>query len=161
MFRIGNGYDVHRLKAGRKLILGGVEIPHDKGLDGHSDADVLVHALADAILGACGARDIGAHFPDTDSKWKDVSSLLILKEVGKISASRGYAITNADTIIVAEKPKLAPHLPAMQMNIAAALGITAGQINIKATTTEQLGFAGHEEGIAAYAVVLLNENNQH
>jgi 2-C-methyl-D-erythritol 2,4-cyclodiphosphate synthase len=161
MFRIGNGYDVHRLKAGRKLILGGVEIPHDKGLDGHSDADVLVHSLADAILGACGARDIGAHFPDTDSKWKDVSSLLILKEVGKISASRGYAITNADTIIVAEKPKLAPHLPAMQMNIAAALGITAGQINIKATTTEQLGFAGREEGIAAYAVVLLNENNQH
>ena len=161
MFRIGNGYDVHRLKAGRKLILGGVEIPHDKGLDGHSDADVLVHSLADAILGACGARDIGAHFPDTDSKWKDVSSLLILKEVGKISASRGYAITNADTIIVAEKPKLAPHLPAMQMNIAVALGITAGQINIKATTTEQLGFAGREEGIAAYAVVLLNENNQH
>ena len=160
MFRIGNGYDVHRLKEGRRLILGGVDIPHTLGLDGHSDADVLLHALADAILGACGARDIGAHFPDTDPRWKDVSSLLILKEVGKISSGRGYSIANADTIIVAEKPKLASHLPAMKMNIAAALGITAGQINIKATTTEKLGFAGREEGIAAYAVVLLIENNR-
>jgi len=159
MFRIGNGYDVHRLTEGRRLILGGVDIPHTRGLDGHSDADVLLHALADAILGACGARDIGAHFPDTDPRWKDVSSLLILKEVGNIAAGRGYSLVNADTIIVAEKPKLAPHLSAMKMNIAAALGITAAQINIKATTTEKLGFAGREEGIAAYAVVLLSENN--
>ncbi len=159
MFRVGNGYDVHRLVSGRKLILGGVDIPHATGLDGHSDADVLLHALSDAILGACGAGDLGAHFPDSDKKWKGVSSLLILKEVKKICAGRGYQIVNADTTIVAQQPKLAPHLTAMKMNIAAALGITAGQINIKATTTEKLGFAGREEGIAAYAVVLIGENN--
>jgi 2-C-methyl-D-erythritol 2,4-cyclodiphosphate synthase len=155
MMRIGNGYDVHRLIKGRKLILGGVEVPHSVGLDGHSDADVLLHALCDAILGACGAGDIGHHFPDNDPQWKNISSLVLLRRVGQLCSQRQFRIANADTIIVAQKPKLAPFMAPMKKNIADALDIDVAQINIKATTTEHLGFAGREEGIAAYAVVLI------
>ncbi len=153
--RIGNGYDVHRLVEGRKLILGGVDVPHTLGLDGHSDADALIHALCDALLGALGAGDIGVYFPDTDPKWKGISSLLLLKEVMRMCREKGYELSNADTVIVAQKPKLAPHLPEMKENIASTMGIDTDRINIKATTTEKLGFAGREEGIAAYAVALL------
>ena len=155
MYRIGNGYDVHRLVEGRKLILGGVNIPHSLGLDGHSDADVLCHALCDSLLGASGAGDLGKHFPDTDDQWKGVSSLVLLEETEKIVAARGYQITNIDTTIVAQQPKLAPHIQAMTRNIAECLKIHFDQVNIKATTTENLGFTGREEGISAYAVVLL------
>ena len=155
MYRIGNGYDVHRLVEGRKLILGGVNIPHILGLDGHSDADVLCHALCDSLLGASGAGDLGKHFPDTDDQWKGVSSLVLLEETEKIVAARGYQITNIDTTIVAQQPKLAPHIQAMTSNIAEYLKIHSDQVNIKATTTENLGFTGREEGISAYAVVLL------
>ena len=155
MYRIGNGYDVHRLVEGRKLILGGVNIPHILGLDGHSDADVLCHALCDSLLGASGAGDLGKHFPDTDDQWKGVSSLVLLEETEKIVAARGYQITNIDTTIVAQQPKLAPHIQAMTRNIAECLKIHFDQVNIKATTTENLGFTGREEGISAYAVVLL------
>ena len=158
--RIGNGYDVHRLVEGRKLILGGVEVPHSLGLDGHSDADALVHALCDALLGALGAGDIGAYFPDTDAKWKGISSLLLLKEVMRMCREKGFQIANVDSVIVAQKPKLAPHLPEMKKNIALALDVETDQINIKATTTEKLGFAGREEGIAAYAVALLVKNDR-
>ena len=153
--RIGNGYDVHRLVEGRKLILGGVDVPHTLGLEGHSDADALVHALCDALLGALGAGDIGAYFPDTDPMWRGISSLLLLKEVMRMCREKGYELSNADTVIVAQKPKLAPHLPKMKENIASTMGLNTDQINIKATTTEKLGFAGREEGIAAYAVALL------
>ena len=156
--RIGNGYDVHRLVEGRKLIIGGVDIPHFLGLDGHSDADVLVHALCDALLGVIGAGDIGAYFPDTDAKWKGISSLLLLKEVVNMCRVKGFELANADSVIVAEKPKLTPHFPEMKKNIADILGVEIDQINIKATTTEKLGFAGREEGIAAYAVVLMVKN---
>ena len=155
MFRIGNGYDVHRLVEGRKLILGGVNIPHSLGLDGHSDGDVLCHALCDAILGACGAGDLGKHFPDTDNKWKGISSLVLLEKTGEIVAERGYQIVNTDATIVAQLPKLAPHIEAMTITIARTLKIDPDQVNVKATTTEHLGFAGREEGIAAYGVVLL------
>ena len=155
IIRIGNGYDVHRLVTGRKLILGGIDIPHSTGLDGHSDADVLLHALCDALLGAVGAGDIGAHFPDTDSKWKGISSLVLLEQVTATCRDKGFEFSNIDTIIVAQKPKLAPFLPDMKKNISQAMAIDIGQINIKATTTEKLGFAGKEEGIAAYAVALL------
>ena len=157
IIRIGNGYDVHRLVAGRKLILGGIDIPHSTGLDGHSDADVLLHALCDALLGAVGAGDIGAHFPDTDSKWKGISSLVLLEQVTATCRGKGFEFSNIDTIIVAQKPKLAPFLPDMKKNISQAMAIDIGQINIKATTTEKLGFAGKEEGIAAYAVALLSK----
>ena len=155
MYRIGNGYDVHRLIKGRKLILGGVDIPHGLGLDGHSDADVLCHALCDSLLGACGAGDLGKYFPDTDNKWKDVSSLVLLKKSGELVTERGYEIANIDTTIVAQQPKLSPHIGSMTANIAEILKISLHQVNIKATTTEYLGFAGREEGIAAYAVALL------
>ena len=157
IIRIGNGYDVHRLVTGRKLILGGIDIPHSTGLDGHSDADVLLHALCDALLGAVGAGDIGAHFPDTDSKWKGISSLVLLEQVTATCRGKGFEFFNIDTIIVAQKPKLAPFLPDMKKNISQAMAIDIGQINIKATTTEKLGFAGKEEGIAAYAVALLSK----
>tara|TARA_B100000686_G_scaffold342222_1_gene420983 strand:+ start:478 stop:969 length:492 start_codon:yes stop_codon:yes gene_type:complete len=156
--RIGNGYDVHRLVAGRKLVLGGVDVPYSLGLAGHSDADVLVHALCDALLGALGAGDIGAYFPDTDTKWKGASSFLFLREIVSMCKGKGFELANADSVLVAEKPKLAPHLPAMKKNIASTLGIAIDQINIKATTTEKLGFAGRGEGIAAYAVVLMVKN---
>jgi 2-C-methyl-D-erythritol 2,4-cyclodiphosphate synthase len=157
MFRIGNGYDVHRLVKGRKLILGGVEIPHPLGLEGHSDADALTHAICDAILGALGAGDIGKYFPDTDPKWKGVSSLILLKEVGAKCAEHGFAISNIDSIIAAQKPKIAPHIEAMKQNIASALGVDPTQINVKATTTETLGYVGREEGMAAYSVALLEK----
>ncbi|MZG54275.1 MAG: 2-C-methyl-D-erythritol 2,4-cyclodiphosphate synthase [Nitrospinae bacterium] len=157
MIRIGNGYDVHRLVTGRKLVLGGVDIPHSTGLDGHSDADALLHALCDALLGAVGAGDIGSHFPDTDPKWKGISSLVLLEQVTANCRDKGFEIVNIDTIIVAQKPKLAPFLPEMKKNMAQAMGIDIGQINIKATTTEKLGFTGKEEGIAAYAVALLSK----
>ena len=157
IIRIGNGYDVHRLVAGRKLILGGVVIPHSTGLDGHSDADALLHALCDALLGAIGAGDIGSHFPDTDPRWKGISSLILMEQVAANLGDKGFAIVNVDTIIVAQKPKLAPFLPEMKKNIARAIAIDIVQINIKATTTEKLGFTGKEEGIAAYAVALLSK----
>ena len=155
MYRIGNGYDVHRLIEGRKLILGGVDIPHGLGLDGHSDADVLCHALCDSLLGASGAGDLGKYFPDTDDKWQGVSSLVLLEKTGEIITKRGYQIANIDTTIVAQQPKLAPHIEAMTKNIAETLKVEPNQVNVKASTTERLGFAGREEGIAAYAVVLL------
>ena len=157
MYRIGNGYDVHRLVEGRKLILGGVEIAHNTGLDGHSDADALLHALCDALLGACGAGDIGHYFPDTDSKWKGVSSLVLLEKVSEICADHGYKVANTDAVIIAQQPKLAPYFDRMKVNIAKALDIKTSQINLKATTTEHLGFIGREEGIAAYAVALLKK----
>ena len=155
MHRIGNGYDVHRLIKGRKLILGGVDIPHGLGLDGHSDADVLCHALCDSLLGACGAGDLGKYFPDTDNKWKGVSSLVLLEKSGELVAERGFQISNIDTTIVAQQPKIGPHIESMTTNISEILKVDPTQINIKATTTERLGFAGREEGIAAYAVALL------
>ena len=155
MYRIGNGYDVHRLIKGRKLILGGVDIPHGLGLDGYSDADVLCHALCDSLLGACGAGDLGKYFPDTDNKWEGVSSLVLLKKSGELVAERGFQISNIDTTIVAQQPKIGPHIESMTTNISETLKIDPTQINIKATTTERLGFTGREEGIAAYAVALL------
>ena len=157
MFRIGNGYDVHRLVEGRKLILGGVEIPHTLGLLGHSDADALLHAICDAILGALGSEDIGKYFPDTDPKWKGASSLILLKQVGVMCADQGFAVSNIDSIIAAEKPKIAPHIEGMKKNIASVLGIDPTQVNVKATTTETLGFVGREEGMAATSVVLLQK----
>ena len=155
MYRIGNGYDVHRLIKGRKLILGGVDIPHGLGLDGYSDADVLCHALCDSLLGASGAGDLGKYFPDTDNKWKGVSSLVLLGKSGELVAERGFQISNIDTTIVAQQPKIGPHIESMTTNISETLKIDPTQINIKATTTERLGFTGREEGIAAYAVALL------
>ncbi len=157
--RIGNGYDVHRLVEGRKLILGGVDIPHSMGLYGHSDADALVHALCDALLGALGVGDIGAYFPDTDPKWAGISSLLLLKEVMRMVREKGFEVANTDSVIVAQKPKLAPYFKEMKKNIASVLGVETGRINIKATTTEKLGFAGREEGVVAYAVALLIKND--
>ena len=155
--RIGNGYDVHRLAEGRKLILGGVNIPYEKGLLGHSDADVLTHAIMDALLGAVAEGDIGRHFPDTDERYKDVDSLKLLMAVGKIIEDKLYVIENIDAVIMAEKPKLAPFIPEMVKNIATALGIEESQVNIKATTEEGLGFTGSGEGMKAQAVCLLKE----
>ena len=157
--RIGNGYDVHRLVAGRKLILGGVDVPYAKGLLGHSDADVLLHALSDAILGAIGEGDIGRHFPDTDPAYKGADSIELLRHVMDLADARGYRITNVDTTIVAQRPKLAPFIPQMRLNIARALSTEEDRVNVKATTTEELGFAGRGEGIAAYAVALLEQKN--
>lgn len=156
MLRMGMGYDVHCLVEGRKLIVGGVEIPYSKGLDGHSDADVLLHAIKDALLGAAALGDIGRHFPDSDPRYKGVSSLLLLEKVRAIIGSHGYKAHNIDATIVAEKPKLAEYIAAMNRNIAAALDIDIHQVNVKATTTEGLGFAGKGEGIAAYAVATLS-----
>lgn len=153
MTRFGMGYDVHRLVQNRKLILGGVEIAHELGLLGHSDADVLLHAIADALLGAAAQGDIGKHFPDTDMQYKNVSSLVLLEKVRDIISGAGYAIGNIDATIVAQKPKLAPFILQMNKNIASALNVSIEQVNVKATTTEGLGFAGSEAGIAAYAVV--------
>lgn len=153
--RIGHGYDVHRLVPERRLILGGVDIPHKTGLLGHSDADVLLHAISDAILGAIGEGDIGRHFPDTDPAYKGASSLLLLGKVMSLADSKGYRIGNVDATIVAQRPKLAPYIREMRDNIAAALGCDVARINVKATTTEELGFAGRQEGIAAYGVALL------
>lgn len=154
--RIGQGFDVHALVPGRKLIIGGVEIPNDRGLDGHSDADVLLHALCDALLGAAAMGDIGGHFPDTDTRYRGADSRVLLREVDALVQEAGYRIVNIDATIIAQAPKMAPHIPQMVNNIAADLGLARGQVNIKATTTEGLGFAGRAEGIAAQAVVLLN-----
>ena len=154
-FRIGHGYDVHRLTPERKLILGGVCIPHDKGLLGHSDADVLAHAIMDALLGAAGLGDIGKHFPDTDPALKDANSLLLAGEVAMLVRKAGFEIGNIDATVLAQKPKLAPHIPQMKKNLAAAIGCSEEQINSKATTEEKLGFTGNESGIAAHAVCLL------
>lgn len=153
--RIGHGYDVHQLVPGRDLVLGGVKIPHAKGLLGHSDADVLIHAICDACLGAAGLGDIGRHFPDTDKQYKNVDSRALLRRVRDMLAGLGWRVSNVDSTIVAQAPKLAPYITAMVSNIAADLGMETGAVNVKATTTEKLGFAGREEGVAAHAVVLL------
>jgi 2-C-methyl-D-erythritol 2,4-cyclodiphosphate synthase len=154
--RVGHGFDVHALVAGRKLIMGGVEIPHEKGLDGHSDADVLLHALCDALLGAAALGDIGRHFPDTDARYKDADSRVLLRAVSLMVQEAGYRIINIDATIIAQAPKMAPHVAAMVNHIAADLGLSRGQVNIKATTTERLGYIGRGEGIACEAVVMLN-----
>jgi 2-C-methyl-D-erythritol 2,4-cyclodiphosphate synthase len=154
--RIGQGFDVHALVPGRKLVIGGVDIPNEKGLAGHSDADVLLHAVCDALLGAACLGDIGRHFPDTDLRYQGADSRMLLREVSRLVQEAGYRTVNIDATIIAEAPKMAPHIPAMVNNIAADLGMSRGQVNIKATTTEGLGYTGRGEGIAAEAVVLLN-----
>ena len=153
--RIGNGFDVHAFAGGRPLVIGGVTIPHDRGLEGHSDADVLLHAIADAILGALALGDLGKHFPDSDPKWKNADSRRLLREVAGLAIAQRWRIGNVDTTIVAQAPRLAPHVATMRANIAADLGCDVGNVSVKATTTERLGFAGREEGIAALATVLL------
>lgn len=153
--RIGHGYDVHRLTGGRKLILGGVDIPYEKGLLGHSDADVLVHAVMDALLGAMGAPDIGQLFPDKDPAYKGADSMVLLARVATIMKERGYVLGNLDATILAQAPKLAPYIPAMRENMARVLGVSLEQVNVKATTEEHLGFTGSGEGMAAHAVCLL------
>ena len=160
--RIGMGYDVHRLTEGRKLILGGVEIPFEKGLLGHSDADVLLHAIMDALLGAAAMGDIGKHFPDTDPQYKGISSLRLLEHVGALLEEQGYLIENIDATIIAQRPKMRPHIDQMRQNIAEALKIDTDQVNVKATTEEGLGFTGRKEGMAVHAVVLviLKENGK-
>ena len=155
--RIGQGYDVHKLVPERELILCGVKIPHKTGLLGHSDADVALHALSDAILGAAGLGDIGRHFPDNDNRFKGISSMILLEEVVKMSEEKGYKVVNADITIICQKPKLMSYIPEMQKNVSKALGISENFINIKATTTEMLGFEGREEGISSMAVVLLED----
>ena len=157
LIRVGMGYDVHKLTEGRDLILGGVNIPWEKGLLGHSDADVLIHAIMDALLGAAALGDIGKHFPDTDPAYKGISSVKLLVHVAGLLKENGYAVGNIDATIIAQKPKMAPHIPEMRENIAKALGIEISQLNIKATTEEKLGFTGREEGIASQAICLLNE----
>lgn len=152
MNHVGIGYDVHRLVEGRALVLGGVEIPHAKGLDGHSDADVLMHAICDAVLGAVGERDIGTFFPNTDPRWRGVASSVFLQEAAKQVARRGGRIVNIDATLIGERPKIGPHVPAMRERIAAALGIAVAKVGVKATTNEGLGFLGREEGISAMAV---------
>ncbi len=155
MMRVGIGYDVHQLVEGRPCIIGGVTIPYERGLLGHSDADVLLHAISDAILGALGQGDIGKHFPDTDQAFKDADSLELLQQVWEIARSMGYQLGNLDAVIIAEKPKMAPHIPQMVEIIEGALGANKGSVNLKATTSEKLGFVGREEGIAAQAIVCL------
>ncbi len=155
--KIGHGYDVHRLTEGRKMIIGGVEIPYEYGLLGHSDADVLCHAVSDALLGAAGKRDIGYYFPDTDERYHGISSLLLLGEVKKLLDADGYTVGNIDCTLIAQKPKMAPHLAGMRKNIASVLHICEEDINIKATTEEKLGFTGRGEGISAHAVCLLEK----
>ena len=155
--RIGQGFDAHALVAGRKLVIGGVEIPYEKGLAGHSDADVLIHALCDALLGAAGLGDIGGRFPDSDARYKDISSRKLLVEVRKLLEERRLRVVNVDATVIAQAPKLAPHMAAMRDNLAADLGIGREAVNIKAKTTERLGFVGRGEGIAAEAVALLED----
>lgn len=156
--RVGFGYDVHRLVEERKLILGGVEIPYEKGLLGHSDADVLVHALMDAMLGAAGMGDIGRHFPDTDNQYKGIDSMILLDKVTQLLTAEGFIVNNIDVTVVAQRPKLAGFIPQMEVNIAAVLGIDVSRVNVKATTTEKLGFEGEGLGISAYAVCTIAEN---
>ena len=155
--RIGHGYDVHKLVEGRDLILGGVKIPHEVGLLGHSDADVLLHAVSDALLGAAGLGDIGKHFPDTDPQYKGADSLKLLQIVGEKVAEAGYRISNIDVTMIAQRPKLRPHIEQMEKNIALALNLDARRVNVKATTEERLGFTGEELGMACHAVCLLEE----
>lgn len=155
MMRVGMGFDVHRLVEGRALWLGGVNIPWERGLLGHSDADVAIHALCDALLGAAALRDIGYHFPDTDPRYKGIDSRLLLRHVMRLLDENGYSLGNCDITICAEQPKLNPHIPAMQQELAACMGCEPGQVSIKATTTEKLGYTGRGEGIAAYAVALI------
>ena len=155
--RVGMGYDVHRVKAGRPLILGGVHFESDWGLEGHSDADVVLHAIADALLGSVGLGDLGEHFPPGDPKWKDASSLNLLTRVGRMLTDKGARVTNIDVMVIAEAPKLAPHRSTMCANIAAALGIEADRVSVKATTNETLGAIGRREGLAAMAVVLVDK----
>lgn len=157
MFRIGMGYDVHRLVEGRELWLGGVKIEHTLGLLGHSDADVAIHALCDALLGAANLRDIGYHFPDTDPCYKGIDSRKLLREVTRLLAEQGYSLGNCDITICAERPKINPHIPAMQEQLAQCMNCNISQVSIKATTTEKLGFTGREEGISAYAVALITK----
>lgn len=152
MTRFGMGYDVHQLVENRKLIIGGVDIPYEKGLLGHSDADVLLHAISDALLGAAALGDIGKHFPDTDPRYKGADSLKLLEEVGNLLAVKGYVVGNVDATIVAQKPKMLPHIPQMRENIARVLRVDIDQINVKATTEEHLGFTGSGQGISSYAV---------
>ena len=152
MSRFGMGYDVHQLVEGRKLIIGGVEIPFEKGLLGHSDADVLLHAISDALLGAAALGDIGKHFPDTDERYKGADSLKLLEDVGRLLAEKGYTVGNVDATIVAQRPKMAPHIPVMRENLARVLHVDVDRINVKATTEEHLGFTGSGQGISAYAV---------
>ena len=161
MMRIGHGYDVHQLVAERQLILGGVEVPYERGLLGHSDADVLLHAICDAILGALGEGDIGKHFPDSDPAYKGISSLKLLRHVVALAAERSYEVANLDSTVIAQRPKLAPFIKDMVSNIAAACAVEESRINVKATTTEQLGFEGRGEGISAHAVVLLQRAAQY
>ncbi len=153
--RIGHGYDVHRLTEGRRLILGGVDIPHTNGLDGHSDADVLTHALCDAMLGALALGDIGRHFPDNDANYLGISSLILLERVAELCRKKGYVLSNCDVTVLAQKPKLAPHIDGMRENIARAVGVDIDRVSVKATTEERLGFTGREEGIAAHAAVIM------
>lgn len=155
--RVGMGYDVHKLTKDRDLILGGVTIPWEKGLLGHSDADVLIHAIMDALLGAAALGDIGKHFPDTDPAYKGISSVKLLSHVMELLKSNGFSVGNVDAVIIAQKPKMAPHIPQMKRNLAEAMGIPENRVNIKATTEEGLGFTGREEGIASQAVCLLEE----
>ena len=157
MFRIGHGYDVHRLTENRKLILGGVEIPYDKGLDGHSDADVLVHAIMDSMLGALALGDIGHLFPDNDDNFKNIDSMKLLSEVCRITTEKGYAIGNIDATVIAQAPKLAPYINSMRENIAKICNCTPEQVSVKATTEEHLGFTGEKLGISAHAVVLMKK----
>lgn len=154
--RIGHGYDVHRLNAGRRLIIGGVDIPYEYGLLGHSDADVLVHAVLDALIGAMGLGDIGRHFPDTDPKYSGISSMILAEKVAELLRERGFSVGNIDATVVAQKPKLLPYIPLMRKNIAAVFGMPDERVNIKATTEEHLGFTGRCEGIAAHAVCLIS-----
>lgn len=160
MIRIGHGYDVHKLVEGRKLILGGVDIPHGTGLLGHSDADVVVHAVMDAMLGALALGDIGKHFPDTDPVYSGADSIKLLKRVTEIIAGQGYSVGNIDSTIICQAPKLAPHIDTMRKNIAEAIGCDISQVSVKATTEEKLGFTGAKEGISAHAVCVLLRNNR-
>lgn len=155
--RIGHGYDVHAFAEGRRLILGGVDIPHVKGLMGHSDADVLTHAVCDSLLGASALGDIGKHFPDTDSSFKNANSLLLLEKVKALLSAEGYGIVNVDSTLIAQKPKLAPYIDEMRKNLANAMGIPVTDVSVKATTEERLGFTGREEGISAHAVCLIEK----
>lgn len=157
MMRVGFGYDAHRLVPGRPLILGGVEIPYSLGLSGHSDADALTHAVGDALLGAVGAGDLGSHFPDSDPAYRGISSLILLERIVAVVKSRGYRPVNVDITVVAEKPRLAPHIPGMIGKLSPVLGLPPEAVSLKATTTERMGFTGREEGIAAYAVVLVEK----
>jgi len=154
--RVGQGFDVHALVAGRKLVIGGVEIPHDRGLEGHSDADVLLHAICDALLGAAALGDIGRHFPDTDPRYSGADSRMLLREVARKVETSGFRVVNVDATVVAQSPRLAPHIPAMVERIAADLGVAREAVNVKATTSEGLGYTGRGEGIAALAVALID-----